>query len=102
DGIRDFHVTGVQTCALPISAAGPASSGPASDGAPVPRASEATRTWSLCCFAFKRAEDGIAKPIHLGRRPLYEVRQHLTDQIGQRSEERRVGERGSRGRRGMI
>src|SRR5690606_39618218 len=22
DGIRDFHVTGVQTCALPISAAG--------------------------------------------------------------------------------
>src|SRR5690606_40754689 len=23
DGIRDFHVTGVQTCALPISASGP-------------------------------------------------------------------------------
>src|SRR5690606_40789656 len=25
DGIRDFHVTGVQTCALPIWARGPAS-----------------------------------------------------------------------------
>src|SRR5690606_40832165 len=24
DGIRDFHVTGVQTCALPISTGGPA------------------------------------------------------------------------------
>src|SRR5579883_3264714 len=24
DGIRDFHVTGVQTCALPISTPGPA------------------------------------------------------------------------------
>src|SRR5690606_40819283 len=23
DGIRDFHVTGVQTCALPISSGGP-------------------------------------------------------------------------------
>src|SRR5690606_39346820 len=31
DGIRDFHVTGVQTCALPISWQ-PASTGPAPDG----------------------------------------------------------------------
>src|SRR5207302_6143298 len=28
DGIRDFHVTGVQTCALPISGAAPARESP--------------------------------------------------------------------------
>src|SRR5690606_39826257 len=31
DGIRDFHVTGVQTCALPISPSGGSTSGAASD-----------------------------------------------------------------------
>src|SRR5690606_39460225 len=34
DGIRDFHVTGVQTCALPIS--GPRSTGTGARGTPPP------------------------------------------------------------------
>src|SRR5690606_15045479 len=42
DGIRDFHVTGVQTCALPISRAGArASTTPSS-----PRRTGARATWS--------------------------------------------------------
>src|SRR5690606_41068705 len=40
DGIRDFHVTGVQTCALPISPIMPASTSPlpavANQGEPLP------------------------------------------------------------------
>src|SRR6266496_3096849 len=36
DGIRDLYVTGVQTCALPISASGPNTT---ADGEPIRRAS---------------------------------------------------------------
>src|SRR5690606_41049831 len=37
DGIRDFHVTGVQTCALPIStSAGPAAGTVPADGKSLP------------------------------------------------------------------
>src|SRR5690606_39646544 len=32
DGIRDFHVTGVQTCALPISGLAPRRANPGQDG----------------------------------------------------------------------
>src|SRR5690606_39551531 len=35
DGIRDFHVTGVQTCALPISPSSPPSSPPPSPSPPL-------------------------------------------------------------------
>src|SRR5439155_16557767 len=45
DGIRDGHVTGVQTCALPISSR---ASSPAADDVPKPRAAaegEPRRTW---------------------------------------------------------
>src|SRR5690606_39513784 len=34
--IRDFHVTGVQTCALPIYPAPEAAAAPTSEGAPTP------------------------------------------------------------------
>src|SRR5690606_40509048 len=36
DGIRDFHVTGVQTCALPISGSRTGAGCPGSSGAGVP------------------------------------------------------------------
>src|SRR5690606_39557199 len=87
DGIRDFHVTGVQTCALPIS----------------------TKPWDyLCQSAIKWAEEGhtvnsfehlvIAQTVDFY---LYTQsgRDHFLPDgfLPQRSEERRVGkECGSR------
>src|SRR5690606_40956122 len=83
DGIRDFHVTGVQTCALPISplppagegwgegkiaAAGSPSSGPAGHLPP---------------------EKGTEVP-HAGEGKGVGLREHALVAIG-RSEERRVG-----------
>src|SRR5207302_6660135 len=73
DGIRDFHVTGVQTCALPILQNGHAT---ASVSAPVSAASRARST--LIC-----ARTGpTTRP--RTRRSRREPRQR-------RSEERRVG-----------
>src|SRR5690349_21901340 len=51
DGIRDLYVTGVQTCALPISRA-PSSAGrgirlTATEGCHDPRYSELSRFWEL-------------------------------------------------------
>src|SRR5690606_40716383 len=71
DGIRDFHVTGVQTCALPIS-----------------EMNFAVNT--------EVVEDGIAVIDLKGEVDLYtapEFKQHLLGQVenGVRSEERRVG-----------
>src|SRR5207253_3892055 len=67
DGIRDGHVTGVQTCALPISSFPSVSD---ATGAPVPRAPVASLTDGndVACVAFRH------------RRPPRS-----------RSEERRVG-----------
>src|SRR5207302_2888158 len=39
DGIRDFHVTGVQTCALPICSGARCPSAPCTTGRPPPPAS---------------------------------------------------------------
>src|SRR5438874_7311767 len=78
DGIRDLYVTGVQTCALPISSAPPlANPGPARGGAEgSPQADfRGGRPWRAAAPAPK-AHD----------RPRHEAAAHR-----ERSEERRVG-----------
>src|SRR5690606_40359007 len=89
DGIRDFHVTGVQTCALPIFRTSSDCSA-AVDGcswlAPLQGAPELARP--------PRATLVIRQGRHRGRRggnprKLIEIK---------RSEERRVGKEGKRGR----
>src|SRR5690606_41195143 len=79
DGIRDFHVTGVQTCALPISAAEPL--------AALIRRGIGLVMVTGDSLAVARA---VAKPlgieqIHAAATPEDKVR------IVRRSEERRVG-----------
>src|SRR5690606_41063827 len=68
DGIRDFHVTGVQTCALPISWR---------RRVPSPRASAG------CCSS--QATPGVARPPSGPQNARARVLRSL------RSEERRVG-----------
>src|SRR5690606_40566733 len=72
DGIRDFHVTGVQTCALPISAA---SSATVADDA-----------------RSRKIRDAVAQRLHKNR-----LRSLESTALTGRSEERRVG-KGSRSR----
>src|SRR5690606_23333478 len=60
DGIRDFHVTGVQTCALPISSGLPAhsaSSFPPPKRLPSPAASTATAGSAMWMQGFVSADD---------------------------------------------
>src|SRR5256885_17116497 len=77
DGIRDYKVTGVQTCALPIS--------PARSVRPVRTLSGARR-------------DGGARPARGVAGGQRFVRRTRRGNAGARSEERRVGEEGrSRG-----
>src|SRR5690606_40676684 len=69
DGIRDFHVTGVQTCALPISAC-----------------RRRSRRWS----AFRRSSTSCSAPRpRKAARPSWSRRR--TSRLALRSEERRVG-----------
>src|SRR5207249_8140593 len=95
DGIRDRNVTGVQTCALPISiAAGPPALGVDTDAeAPagtVPKAwEEAVRR--LCDSRYLVAGH---QPQVLLRHDLPSLEQAA---VGQRSEERRVGKEGRPG-----
>src|SRR5262249_58130084 len=85
DGIRDWSVTGVQTCALPISA-------PAAD----------QRVLADGCAREVGAERGRARS-GTGARDAVAVHQHDVvaedeAEVGRRSEERRVGKEGrSRG-----
>src|SRR5439155_16573745 len=76
DGIRDGHVTGVQTCALPIS---PAYMSPeqASGGGPIDGRSD---VYSLACVLYEML---VGEPPYTG--PSAQV------VIAKRSEERRVG-----------
>src|SRR5690606_39827274 len=94
DGIRDFHVTGVQTCALPIS---PRSGGRRS----VPRNRAA-----------RFVEKGAIRACRVGARhgPMLLRKSRVrrgaaSNSISEkrvRSEERRVGEGGAHGRRGTT
>src|SRR5437870_11676792 len=71
DGIRDGHVTGVQTCALPISCAGSESSTAAITTTHRRKPTSSLQSTETCCRAAGRMS--MAKP------------------HGSRSEERRVG-----------
>src|SRR5690606_40240935 len=89
DGIRDFHVTGVQTCALPISGGDPTPpSSPTTDPAPSPP----TPLPTLPTDAPTAPPSGELPP---------EVDAAVAD-LAQRSEERRVGEGVGRGGRGTA
>src|SRR5690606_40581034 len=84
DGIRDFHVTGVQTCALPICR-------PPRWPERIPPPRRLSRTRSRC-----RRSDPVRKVA--GRRRRYR-RCHPPRWPGRRSEERRVGKECRSGRR---
>src|SRR5690606_40521061 len=91
DGIRDFHVTGVQTCALPISAE---ERGEVVAGPVVEREVEPRRAVGV---APRAAHDDAGEE---RRREAGEVVEEREDgRKGEwRSEERRVGEEGVDGR----
>src|SRR3712207_6852768 len=81
DGIRDIGVTGVQTCALPISKKG-WPGGVCTPGIVAPACLWARRGRAHICAAIMACEAaarGAAAPAHTGRRDA------------RRSEERRVG-----------
>src|SRR5262249_59245986 len=88
DGIRDWSVTGVQTCALPISPAVReilarywyAQMG---DGVQQVRGADVSTNRAAGCCSFEQRREGRAKSLH---------------EVAGRSEERRVGkERRARG-----
>src|SRR5690606_40788582 len=79
DGIRDFHVTGVQTCALPISFKTRSCGVPC----PVDKSQPRSGTRTNCAITAKPAM--TASPIALPPSKTY---------FRMRSEERRVGKEG--------
>src|SRR5690606_39663816 len=72
DGIRDFHVTGVQTCALPISL---------KDHLEIINHKE----------AIEYIEDLVSKNVKLSEYDIKSVHYLILKEIDSRSEERRVG-----------
>src|SRR5690606_40886201 len=90
DGIRDFHVTGVQTCALPISVQENALNAAlgrlfaVAENYPVLRASE---NFQQLQAELANTEDRIAA----GRRFYNANVRELNTKVETRSEERRVG-----------
>src|SRR5207302_2148886 len=97
DGIRDFHVTGVQTCALPISAlsAGlPATTSVTSSPAAIVRPSCAAAS-PLSGSTLSPQLSSSGAPARTGSSAGISV----TVTLSARSEERRVGKAGCRGGR---
>src|SRR5690606_39745441 len=87
DGIRDFHVTGVQTCALPISGG--------LGGAPVQQNEEPRRILSITTITITMGLiGGVLKHLtpHLSDHIVSGAK--LIDKPLGRSEERRVGKAG--------
>src|SRR5690606_40716882 len=87
DGIRDFHVTGVQTCALPISGLPPLTSlvsHRADGGTDLDESTVAAR---LACYR-RYAED---VPLEVIEQADHEARIKAFVAEKERSEERRVG-----------
>src|SRR5207302_5373921 len=91
----DFHVTGVQTCALPISAGAPrARPGSRARPRPRPRALRrvAVSVVLVLVLIVARAEQrllgALEDPLGLARGT---VLGHVLDHLRKRSEERRVG-----------
>src|SRR5690606_40994857 len=96
DGIRYFHVTGVQTCALPISTAGDPVEPLDGDGgealAILRAAADVLELSQLVVVDGRERQDHLAG---VTRR----VREHVrfgADRAAERSEERRVGNSGRR------
>src|SRR5207249_8504065 len=89
DGIRDRNVTGVQTCALPISRREVHGEGPARIGViHAPRRTTGGRSGVDTCVDHRRAARGV----HHGRAVPGEARRNGTARVTrERSEERRVG-----------
>src|SRR5690606_39588273 len=91
DGIRDFHVTGVQTCALPIYLGLPRM-----DGIEVTR--EVKARWpqvEILIFTIFDEEEKVLDAVKAGASG-YLLKGMPAERITERSEERRVGkERGS-------
>src|SRR5690606_40952221 len=94
DGIRDFHVTGVQTCALPISLPPPS----ATTALPPPAGTQAIKRYHS---RRKPPYQAVPPPVRptSDQRSLASALQTLMNQAGatrqRRSEERRVGKEGS-------
>src|SRR5690606_40729097 len=90
DGIRDFHVTGVQTCALPISAcfSAPECPQPAGQTEVVVEPILSLSPWHFQALsACANVLSSASAPPNLQRksvRPIFSIR-------SSRSEERRVG-----------
>src|SRR5690606_40828903 len=86
DGIRDFHVTGVQTCALPISAEAGAAA----------RGSSTMRTAHARSASVTRERPDIAAWACAARKVRYSPKGSATPRAraARRSEERRGGEEG--------
>src|SRR5690606_40277400 len=80
DGIRDFHVTGVQTCALPIFPLLPLDSSPGRRGQP-----EAQKSWRHAQTPARRRKERL--PEKEGKETLDSIQGKTL----KRSEERRVG-----------
>src|SRR5690606_40160960 len=86
DGIRDFHVTGVQTCALPIYKEYLAQVG----------YNEFPATYEEFIEMIKKLKEAGITPISLGNKEKWPLQSSYMSIIGQRfagerSEERRVG-----------
>src|SRR5690606_40949780 len=91
DGIRDFHVTGVQTCALPISGnsgRSPDATGPRFERTAALREHKAPHGHDGRQAAFSNAI-AVASPPPMQRLAMPFFRSYLY-----RSEERRVGKEG--------
>src|SRR5690606_41192572 len=91
-GIRDFHVTGVQTCALPISSSRSLVRSPAPRASPEPKAGRAVVVgvidWELEVFGAQSLKDKRRVVRSLKDR----LRARLNVSVAEvRSEERRVG-----------
>src|SRR5690606_40038189 len=90
DGIRDFHVTGVQTCALPIWREG-------ADHETVGDEGGVRRRRQVVAMAHQRADVTPVEPYHgVVAVPADHVQRvvrigHRGDLVAPRSEERRVG-----------
>src|SRR5690606_39937463 len=98
DGIRDFHVTGVQTCALPICSRKPKRGSIASSVGTTRSTATALSTGSLPWLVTPAK---IANCYDAAKRPTVEL-DGVTPTGGLRSEGRRVGKEVGRGRLGRA